>query len=94
MPAPTRLKTEDGNYNQLGARVKAKRRERSITQEELCALLATHTNGVWNPDFKEISRLERGKRTVTDLEILVLAKILKCSPCELLVDEDNPVEVQ
>jgi len=54
-----------------------------MKQEELCGQIAYLTEGAWNPDFKELSRLELGRRMVTDLEILVLARTVKCSPCYL-----------
>jgi transcriptional regulator with XRE-family HTH domain len=90
MPAPaSRLKTANNLYNQLGERVKECRKAVSITQEDLCTRLTTLTGGVWTPEFREISRLERGERMVTDLEILALAEAIDCSPCYLLTGEQH-----
>lgn len=90
MPAPaSRLKTDEKKYNQIGDRVNERRKAAKMTQEELCGRLAALTNGVWNPEFREISRLERGGRMVTDLEILALGRALQCSPCYLLTGEDH-----
>ncbi len=90
MPAPaSRLKTENGEYNQIGERLKARRRLLKLTQEDMCGRVALITNGVWNPDFREMSRLENGGRMVSDLEIICLAKVLDCSPCYLLMGSDS-----
>ncbi len=82
-----RLRTADKKKNQVGARLKERRNALHLTQDALCAQLALTTNGEWNPDRREIYRLEEGLRIISDLEILVLAKALECTPCWLLTGE-------
>jgi hypothetical protein len=80
-----RLRTPDGKLNDLGGRVQQRRDELKITQDELCARIATETGGAWTPAWQDISRIENGVRTVTDLEVRVLARVLECPPSFLLI---------
>jgi transcriptional regulator with XRE-family HTH domain len=75
--------------NQIGERLQAVREEQGITQDALCARLASHTNGEWNPGWQDISRIENGSRLVSDLEILALAAVVGCRPAWLLTGEMN-----
>lgn len=70
--------------NLIGPRVFARRVALKLTQDAVCARLAAATGAVWNPDRREIFRIENGRRTVTDLEIIALAQALKCAPSWLL----------
>ena len=79
-----RLRTADGKMNDVGPRVRDRRHLLGLEQDELCARIAHHTNGGWNPAWQDMSRIENGFRTVTDLEVVALAKALECSPCWLL----------
>lgn len=85
MPRGTpRLRTSDNKINQIGARVKQRREELKVKQDELCARLADLTKGEWSPGWQDISRIEHGVRIVSDLEILALAEVLECGACWLL----------
>lgn len=80
-----RLRTDEGQMNQIGERVRLRRDVLHDTQDALCARIATITHGQWNPAWQDISRIEHGTRIVTDLELLALAQALDCSPCWLLL---------
>ena len=82
-----RLRTANGKMNEVGPRVTDRRHALHLEQDELCARIARFTNGGWNPAWQDISRVENGARTVTDLEVLALAEALECSPCWLLVGD-------
>lgn len=88
-----RLRTAEGRMNQVGPRVKERRRELQMSQDDLCARIAHVTNGAWNPAWQDISRIENQARLVTDLEILALAQALECSPCLLLIGENTATVV-
>jgi transcriptional regulator with XRE-family HTH domain len=79
-----RIRTDDGKINQVGARVQERRGSLGVKQDELCARIARETEGAWNPAWQDISRIENGARTVTDIEVVALASALECSPCWLL----------
>ncbi|HLK55237.1 MAG TPA: hypothetical protein VKU00_01655 [Chthonomonadaceae bacterium] len=85
-----RLRTPDGKVNQVAPRVRGRRMELKLTQDLLCARLATVTDGGWNADRMEIYRIESGDRIVSDLEILALAQALECTPLWLLLGEETP----
>lgn len=86
-----RLRTEEQKVNQVGQRVRERRADLHLTQDNLCARIAQITNGCWIPDRREIYRIEDGRRIVSDLEILVLANVLGCSACWLLIGETQNV---
>jgi len=62
LPSATELMTlnvsSDGN--QIGARVKQRRRYLRMTQDALCARLADVTGGGWIADRRDIYRIENG----------------------------------
>ena len=66
----------DGKKNIVGERVKAKRENKGLTQEELAH--AMQREGVII-EQKAISRIELGQRLVPDYELLVLSKALDVS---------------
>jgi hypothetical protein len=82
-----RLRDSNGKMNGVGLRIKSRRHTLALEQDELCARLARVTNGGWNPGWQDMSRIENGFRTVTDLEVIALAKALECSPCWLLIGD-------
>jgi transcriptional regulator with XRE-family HTH domain len=61
---------------EIGARLRALRTERGMTQDELAQAIGTHFTGV--------SAVERGVRGLTVQQIVKLATALKVSPDELL----------
>jgi len=79
-----RLRTNEGKLNQLAGRAIARRRELHIGQDAVCGRIAQITNGLWNPTWRDIQRIERGQRLVSDLEVLALAAALDCDPSWLL----------
>lgn len=83
-----RLRTPDGKVNQVGARVRIARELLGITQDALCARLARHTGGTWNPGWQDISRIENGARIVSDLEVFALAAALEQKPAWLLTGQE------
>ena len=80
-----RLRSANGGKNQIGERVQEWRRTTNLTQEVLCDRIAVATRDEWEPDRKEISRIENGVRIVTDLEVLILAQALVCGASWLLL---------
>ena len=74
-------KTEEGLNNVCGRNVARFRKEINISQREFADLL--QINGL-DVDKNAIQRIECGKRFVTDIELLVLSKVLKKSFDELL----------
>ena len=79
-----RLRTEDSRMNAVGIHVKERRKELGWNQDMLCARIAGATSGVWNPEWRDIVRIEGGTRKVSDLELVALAKALECSVLILL----------
>lgn len=82
-----RLRTSDDKMNQIGQRVRDRRAALAITQDALCARLAEITSGKWIPDRRDMFRIEDGRRIVSDLEMIVLARALECSPSWLLLGD-------
>jgi transcriptional regulator with XRE-family HTH domain len=78
---------QEGRSNVSGLRVRERRLALKLKQDMLCGRIATVTDGEWNPDRLEVLRIEQGTRTVTDLELLVLAKALDCTFAWLLTGE-------
>lgn len=76
-----------GRKNIVGARVRAARAERGISQGALAAQL--QTLGV-NIDQQMVSRVERGLRIVTDYELACLCRVLRMPPEALLADALGP----
>jgi transcriptional regulator with XRE-family HTH domain len=84
-----RLRTSEGHLNSISHRLKARRKTLKLTQDNLCGRLATATDGLWAPQWRDIVRIERGTRTVSDLELLALASALQCQTSELLGDTET-----
>lgn len=74
-------KTDDGLNNICGKNVASFRKKLKISQRELADRLQLTGLDV---DKNAIQRIECGKRFVTDIEIIALSKVLKCSYAELL----------
>ena len=66
--------------NLVGGKVRKLRRERRMSQQTLSDKLETHAIYICRGS---ISRIEEGRRTVTDLELYGLAKVLGVSIEEL-----------
>ena len=78
------LRTPDDRMNLVGTRVRERRKSLNWNQDALCARIALATDGFWNPEWRDIVRIETGTRKVSDLELLALAKALECSAGWLL----------
>ena len=68
----------------LGARLRALRLARGLTQAEVAKAIGTH--------FTVISSVERGVRALTLQQVVKLAESLKLSPDELLHQKKPPKE--
>jgi hypothetical protein len=64
-----------------------------LSQPLLCERLVVATDGQWNPTIYDISRIEGGRRIVSDIEIVVLAQVLECSSCWLLTGTQATPEI-
>ena len=71
------------SYNIIGNRIKEIRLNQKITQEDLCARLQILGFQISRSD---ISKLENGKKLITDFEIIGFAKALKVSILDLFKD--------
>lgn len=79
-----RLRVDD-KLNVIGVRAELRRAELGVTQIEVCARIELETEGAWRPMRTEYGRIGNGKRTVSDAELLILARVLDCDPCWLLL---------
>ena len=68
------------SYNIVGKNVKRIRKEKKITQEDLCARMQVMGYQISRSD---ISKLENGKKFIADFEVYGFAKALKVSILEL-----------
>ena len=76
-------KTEDGLNNICGKNVARIRKEMKISQRELADRMQLVGIDI---DKNAIQRIECGKRFVTDIEIIGLARVLSVTFEELLTD--------
>lgn len=90
-----RLRAETGRKNIVGTRVRERRQELQLSPDELAAEIEEGTNAVWTAGVQEVYKIESGRRAVTDIEVVALARVLECSPCFLLTGEqENKGNVQ
>ena len=71
------------SYNIIGNRIKTIRLNQKITQEDLCARMQILGFQISRSD---ISKLENGKKLITDFEIIGFSKALKVSILDLFKD--------
>ena len=71
--------------NLVAERVVQKRREQSLTQNELAARMQTQGANI---DQQNISKIERNLRIVTDYELLCLSRALSVDVYWLLTGEE------
>ncbi len=74
-------RSADGNNNLCGAVVKKRRKEMGRSQRELADMLQVAGLDI---DKNAIQRIEAGKRFVTDIELMYLAKVLHLSYAQLM----------
>lgn len=67
-------------YNICGKNIKKIRKEQKITQDELCARMQVMGYQISRSD---ISKLENGKKFITDFELVGFSKALKISILDL-----------
>lgn len=77
-------KSNDGSNNICGAQITKYRKELGKSQRELADMLQLLGLDV---DKNAIQRIEAGKRFVTDIELVYLAKVLNVSYNDLLETE-------
>ena len=75
-----------GNKNIVSMRVKERRNELELSQEQLAARMQTLN---CNIDQQMISKIEKNNRQVTDFELACLCKCLEITPDEMLKDFDK-----
>ena len=75
-------KTSDGKNNICGKRVSRIRMSMNISQRELADRLQIAGLDI---DKNAIQRIECGKRFVTDIELVVLSKVLDCELVDLVL---------
>jgi len=78
-------KCSDGSNNICGKKVAQLRKEMKISQRELADMLQLEGMDV---NKNAIQRMEAGKRFVTDIELVVLSRVLKCTVGELLQEAE------
>ena len=83
--SPKVLLRVNGRMNAAGVRIKQRREELNLSQSDLCARLSDSTFAEFNPERRDIYRLEKGSRKISDVELLALALALDVSPMWLLV---------
>ena len=70
----------NANLNIIGPKIKYFRKQKKITQEDLCARMQVMGFKLSRSD---ISKLENGKRFINDIEIVGFADALKVSILDL-----------
>lgn len=78
-----KLKTKDGFNNITGKQLAKLRHERNLSQRKLAKLMQL---AGYDVDHHFIRRIENGERFVTDMELVVLAKVLNISILDLIDD--------
>ncbi len=73
-------KINNNIYNICGKNIKKIRKEQKVTQDELCARMQVMGYQISRSD---ISKLENGKKFITDFEIVGFSKALKVSILDL-----------
>lgn len=85
---PPRIRLADGRMNLVGGRLRQRRQQAGITQDQLCGAVALVTEGAWIPSRHDVYRIEAGTRTVSDAEAVALAASLGCGLVWLLIGSD------
>ncbi len=82
-----KLKAENGSNNITGQNLIVIRHKRNISQRKLAKLLQLEGYDV---DHHFIRRIENGERFVTDIELVVLSKVLNVDITDL-IDKTIPI---
>lgn len=75
-----------GNKNVISVRLKERRIELGLSQEQLAARMQTMNV---NMDQQMISKIEKNNRQVTDFELACLCKCLEITPNDMLANFDK-----
>lgn len=70
--------------NAVGSQVRLRRKQLGAKLDAMCGRIATATGGVWVPTWRDLQRIERGERIVSDFELVALAAALDLDISELL----------
>lgn len=81
-----KVKTLNGNLNIVGNNFKKYRKQKKLSQPEICRKLDLLGVTMYNCDIYEI---EHGKKTVKDFEALAFCKVLNISLEDLYSDTDK-----
>lgn len=84
-----KVKTLNGNKNIIGQNIKKFRREKKMSQPEICRQLDLLGVTMYNCDIYEI---EYGKKSVKDFEVLAFCKVLGITLEELYSNTDKYYE--
>ena len=84
-----KVKTLNGNKNIIGQNIKKFRREKKMSQPEICRQLDLLGVTMYNCDIYEI---EYGKKTVKDFEVLAFCKVLGITLEKLYSNTDKYYE--
>lgn len=79
-----KLTTSDGKRNVTGSRIAVLREAMGLSQNGLAGLLQLKG---WNVHKNAISKIEQGLRSVSDLELILIASVLGTTARALLPDE-------
>lgn len=79
-----RARTKDGRLNDIGGRVRERLIELRIKHVDLCGRIAYNSESRWVPDRQATTMIVRGTRSVTTVELDLLAEALECEVCWLL----------
>ena len=74
------ISENQSSFNITGKYIKKIRKEKKITQEDLCARMQVMGYQISRSD---ISKIENGKRFISDFEVVGFAKALKVSILDL-----------
>lgn len=84
-----KLKAENGTNNITGKKLAEIRHRKKISQRELARMMQV---AGYDVDHHFIRRIENGERFVTDIELVVLSRVLEVGVLDL-IDPDIPVAV-
>ena len=83
---PRRARSEAGDMNIIGPSVKARRLQLNRNRTEFIKDLSNASGGRWAPSVADLLNIERMTRTVTDIELAVLAAALNATVDALMED--------
>ncbi len=87
MPAPRRLRTKEGLLNQIGPQLRRIMDSRSFTNDDVCIAVSTVTKGEWVMQPIDVTHLLSGRRIVSSVELIAMAKALEVRASVLLGEE-------